>query len=320
MTGRFDGPRFEEEAAAVVAFQSERIQLYDRYLKDLGESSPVFPFLPIQSFRHATLSTFPSDQAEAIFLSSGTTASLRSRHVVNRLSVYESSLRTNFERQLGTGPFTIAAYLPGYEETGESSSLLYMVRCLIRNYGDEESGFFFGRPGALSRTIAWSRRYGTRLILFGVAFGLLDLLDDGDFALPDGSVVIETGGMKTHRKEIGREDLHARLAAGFRVGRESVLSEYGMTELLSQCYTRGGDVFYPPGWMRVEIRNPHDPLERQPEGSPGVIAVIDLANMYSISAILTEDLGVRVDDGFRVIGRLRGTRLRGCNLLLDNLL
>jgi hypothetical protein len=318
-TGRSGSPSFEEQFAAIVEFQRQQIELYRRYLELLGDQAGESPHLPIESFRRGELSTFSPDRAEAIFHSSGTTGAERSRHAVHRLGVYEKSIRTNFERQFGVGPFTFLADLPGYTDAGGTSSLLYMVRCLIRSYGDEESGSFAGRREALEGAVAWSERYGTRLILFGVAFGLLELVDARALPLPPGSVVIEPGGMKTRRQEISRDDLHRRLADGFAVDRSAVVSEYGMCELLSQCYTRGGDIFYPPSWVRVEVRDPANPLQRQPEGVPGVLAIIDLANIYSISAILTEDLGEQVGDGFRVTGRLTGSQLRGCNMLLNDL-
>lgn len=308
---------FDRHLEQIVAFQRDRIPVYDRYLGLLGDSAAHTPHLPIESFKQHSLCAVPLENVDAVFVSSGTTSTTRSHHYVYRLSLYEKSIRSCFERRFGTGPFTFVALLPGYEEAGSTSSLLYMVRCLIRNYGDEESGFFHGRHAALQAAISWSQKYGTRLLVFGVAFGLLDLLETMPVRLHSGSLVIETGGMKTRRQEIRRSDLHERLAVGFGLPRENVLSEYGMAEMLSQCYTRGGEVFYPPPWVRVEIRDPSNPLEPVKQGQPGVLAVIDLANMYSVSAILTEDLGVEDGDGFRVLGRLQGSELRGCNMLLD---
>ncbi len=317
--GRREGPDFDHARDLLVDWQRSQIPLYDRYLSALGPAAASSPHLPIEAFRTHALCTFPAGDAEAVFVSSGTTSQVRSRHHVSRLAVYEAAIKANFERQLGCGPFTLAAHLPGYEEAGESSSLLYMVRCLIRVYGDEESGFFADRHEQLLQTVEWSRRYGTRLLLFGTAFGLLDLVEQQSLRLPEGAVVMETGGMKTRGREVQRSELHDRLAAGLGIARDSVLGEYGMTEMLSQCYTRGGEVFYPPGWVRIEIRDPEDPMAAQPDGTPGLIAVTDLANMYSISAILTQDIGVAVDGGVRVLGRLRGAELRGCNMLMEHL-
>ncbi len=318
-TGSADGPSFSDQLQRIVDFQKESIPTYGRYLRLLGESAIQTPHLPIESFRREALCAVSPDEVDAVFTSSGTTSEKRSRHFVYKLGIYEKSIRSSFERRFGSGPFTLVAYLPGYEEAGSNSSLLYMLRCLIRSYGDEESGFFHSRIPALHRVVDWSSKFGTRLILFGVAFGLLDLIDVAQVRLGPGSLVVETGGMKTRRREISRGELHERLAIGFDVPRDHVLSEYGMSEMLSQCYTRGGETFYPPPWVRVEVRDPEDPYETVSEGQPGALAIIDLANMYSISAILTEDVGVLDGDGFRVLGRLRGAQLRGCNMLLDSM-
>jgi hypothetical protein len=315
-TGLSDGPSFEAQFDRAMAFQRERLPTYTRYLNLIGDAAAESPHLPIESFKRSTLCTVAPANVDAVFLSSGTASIDRSRHHVFRLGVYERSIRVNFERNFGSGPFTIAAHLPGYDK---SSSLLYMVRCLVRNYGDEASGFFHSNIDGLRRAVEWSDRYGTQLILFGVAFGLLDLLDLAPFRIGPRALVIETGGMKTHRREIRRSELHERLSHGFGTPRSRIVSEYGMTEMLSQCYTRGGEIFYPPSWMRFEVRSLENPLEHASNGEPGVLAVIDLANMYSVSAILTEDLAVRDGEGFRVLGRLQGAQLRGCNLLLEDL-
>ena len=189
------------------------------------------------------------------------------------------------------------AHLPHYAERGEQSSLLYMVDYLIRQYGDDHSGFFLDDRTVLERAVAYSKSEATPLLLFGAAFGLLDLAEEATITLPTTARVIETGGMKTYRRAISRGELHRRLAEGFGVPEAHIWSEYGMCELMSQAYTRGGPIFFPPPWMRAWIVDPEHPDREMPEGQPGALALFDLANVYSVSAILTEDRAVRRGSG-----------------------
>lgn len=302
--------QFEAMVGVVHGFQQAHNPIYGRYCK-------YQKYLPVAAFKHAAVTCFPPEEAEQVFESSGTGRTTPSRHYVRRLAVYERSVRVHFEAVFGKGPFTLIAHLPHYADKGKRSSLLYMVDCLMRHYGDEHSGFFLEDRTTLARAVAHSRAEGTPLLLFGAAFGLLDLIEQEAVVLPKWAQVIETGGMKTYRREISRADLHSRLAAGFGVSEAQVWSEYGMCELMSQAYTRGGPVFFPPPWMRVHILDPEQPERVLPEGHPGVLAVLDLANLYSVSAILTEDRAVRRGDGFEVLGRLSQAELRGCNFLLE---
>jgi hypothetical protein len=155
-------------------------------------------------------------------------------------------------------------------------------------------------------------------MIFGAAFGLLDLIEMGLPNLPNDSMILETGGMKTFRREMTKENLHQQLADGFGVEKKYIHSEYGMTELLSQAYSRGSLWFDTVPWMRVTIRNPHNPMQIQPAGTEGLIGVIDLANINSCSFILTGDKGIQNNEGqFQVLGRWNPINLRGCNFLID---
>ncbi len=297
-------------AEAVYAFQEAHNPVYGRYCKNQRH-------LPVAAFKHAAVTSFPAQEAEHVFESSGTGRTTPSKHYVRHLSIYERSVGAHFEAVFGPGPFTLVAHLPHYAEKGTRSSLLYMVDYLIRRYGDDFSGFFLEDRTVLERAVAHSRAEGTPLLLFGAAFGLLDLIEEAAFVLPETARVVETGGMKTYRREISRADLHRRLAEGFALPEAQIWSEYGMCELMSQAYTRGGPVFFPPPWMRARIVDPEHPDRVMPEGRPGVLAVVDLANCYSVSALLTEDRAVQRGAGFEVLGRLSQAELRGCNFLLE---
>lgn len=313
-----DDGRFDEMADVVLAFQRRHNSVYGRYCKSLDQESVAY--LPIEAFKHAPVTCFPPAEAEQVFESSGTGSGARARHYVRDLSIYERAVETHFRLEFGPGPFVIANHLPGYVEQGSRSSLLYMVEHVTRRFGTGAGGSFLGDPEALDRAIHSSRKKGMPLIVFGAAFGLLDYIEAGGTALSSDALVIETGGMKTHRREIGRSELHERLADGFGLERERIRSEYGMCELMSQCYTRGGELFYPPPWVRFEIRDPERPTRRLPDGEAGALALIDLANLYSVSALLTQDRAVARGSGFEVLGRLTGSELRGCNFLVEDLL
>lgn len=337
---------FDDMAEAVLAHQYVHNSVYRRYCKAIypqwskalvgadhavdrksgdrsGQMEAVrFPsarhlvFLPIEAFKQVPVTTFLPEKAEKVFESSGTGSGVRSRHYVRDLSIYERAISAHFADEIGPGPFLFASCLPGYIEQGSTSSLLYMADFLMRRFGVEGSGSILGDPGYLRRLSDRSRAEGIPLMVFGAAFGLLDLLETTSFSLPPDAIVIETGGMKTHRREITRATLHRRLSEGF--GAASVRSEYGMCELLSSCYSRGDGIFHPPSWMRFQVVDPAYPFESLEEGREGALAVLDLANVYSASAVLTQDCAVRRGDGFEVLGRLDHAELRGCNFLLDN--
>ena len=299
-----DIPTFDSMARRVQSFQRANSQVYARFGLD---------YLPVSAFKHAAVTTFTPKMAEAVFQSSRTGQSAVSRHYVRRLSVYQRSVCDNFAATVGPGPYTILAHLPGYAV--KHSSLVCMVRMLMDRFGASDSTFFLDDWSLFEQRLD---RHEAPLILFGAAFGLLDLVDHTKWHLPAGSIVIETGGMKTHRQEVSRESLHARLAQGFGIDESLVWSEYGMCELMSQAYARGGSVYHSPPWMRVKVVDPQHPDRRLPDGEPGALAVIDLANMYSVSWLLTEDLGVGRGDGFEVLGRLPASALRGCNFLIPS--
>ncbi len=308
-----DDAAFEALWREVFDYQSENCEVYGRYCNSIGVET--IPYLPIDAFKHVPVISFEPAEADLVFRSSGTGQGARATHYVKDRTLYERSVATHFTRLFGFGPLTLLANLPHYAEMGNESSLLYMVEYLIERFGNATSGLFLDDYEKLDTVIASPPAMD--FIFFGAAFGLLDLIEKHPVQLPANTIVIETGGMKTRRREMGRDELHSRLAEGLGIEPSQVWSEYGMCELLSQCYTRGGAVFYPPPWMRFEIMDPENPLERQKEGQPGALAVIDLANLHSVSAILTQDRAIQRGDGFEVLGRLNGAELRGCNFLLE---
>ncbi len=310
-----DSNGFDVLAARVLDFQRANSPVYSRYCTS-AEVRDAYggrtPYLPIAAFRHGPVSTGPADGAERVFQSSGTGGQTRSRHVVRDVTYYDASLETSFSRSFGQGPFRILAHLPHY---AEESSLVYMLGRLIERYGAPGSGFFLDDLEVLQTAIETT---GPPIMLFGAAFGLLSLVEHNGYSLPQSAMVIETGGMKTHRRSVTREVLHDSLMRGFGLTGRQLWSEYGMCELLSQCYARSGEPYICPPWMRCHVVDPERPWIRRPDGESGALAVLDLANVHSASAILTEDRAVARGEGFEILGRLTGAELRGCNHLLES--
>lgn len=309
------------DAAAEAAFRRQTADnpVYQGYADGATWTDwKTVPYLPVEAFKLAPVAAFDPAESEAVFESSGTGQGTPARRYVQHLAVYEASFREAFRRAFGDGPFTLVGHLPAYAERGARSSLLYMVEGLIRRFGDAASGLFLDDRALLERAAAHAERTDTPLVLFGAAFGLMDLVEARRWRLPPGARIVETGGMKTHRREIARAELHAALADGFGLPAENVWSEYGMAELLSQAYAPSGPSYAPPPWLRVRVVDPLDPARDLPDGTPGRLALCDLASADACPFVLTDDRAVRHPDGrFDVLGRLPAASLRGCNFLVE---
>lgn len=310
---------FDALAIEVFKFQFETNRVYrsfcDLLYKHPSEVNSVqqIPFLPIQFFKsHKVVSG--SYDVHKIFTSSGTTGSKASKHYVTDLSLYKASFNKGFKYFYGNiEDYVVLALLPSYLER-DGSSLIYMVDDLIRQSKHSVSGFFLDNHDKLVETITHLEQKEQKTLLIGVSFALLNLLEKHKFDLKN-TIIMETGGMKGRRKELIRKDLHDKLRAGFGVPK--VHSEYGMTELLSQAYSKGGLEFKTPPWMKICIRDTEDALNIIGTNRSGGINVIDLANVNSCSFIATQDLGKLNDSGgFEVLGRFDNSDIRGCNLLV----
>ena len=271
------------------------------------------PFLPIQFFKsHAVLSS--TQAVKETFTSSGTTGSSVSKHMVTDVSWYTKSYTKGFEHFYGPiEDFTVLGLLPNYLER-DGSSLIYMVDDFIKKSNKPASGFYLNNLTELSKTLIELDKKGEKVLLIGVAFALLDLIESQQFKLQN-TIIMETGGMKGRRKEIIRNELHEILCAGFGVSK--IYSEYGMTELLSQGYSSGDGVFDCPPWMKILARDTEDALTMVGANKTGGLNVIDLANYNSCSFIATQDLGKIDNNGrFEVLGRFDHSDIRGCNLMV----
>jgi len=278
-------------------------------VKELKE----IPFLPIQFFKsHQILSS--KESVQEIFTSSGTTGSVTSKHLVTDISWYEKSYLKGFEYFYGNiEDYTILALLPNYLER-EGSSLIYMVDDLIKKSKKSASGFYLNDLRKLSIELTHLNKNNKKTLLIGVTYALLDLIEQQEFQLKN-TIIMETGGMKGRRKELIRDQLHEILCEG--LGVTEIHSEYGMTELLSQGYSKGNGIFNCPPWMKIFTRDTEDALTIFENSKTGGLNVIDLANYNSCSFIATQDLGkVNPNGNFEVLGRFDHSDIRGCNLMV----
>ena len=311
--------QFEKAALKVFRFQYENNLVYREFCDFLKtdvqrvKSLEQIPFLPIQFFKsHKVVSN--ENPIQEIFTSSGTTGMATSQHLVTDITLYEESYRKGFSEFYGNiEDYVVLALLPSYLER-KGSSLIYMVEDLIQMTNNPESGFYLHNHDELIEKLTRLDNSGQNVILIGVTYALLDLIEKQKFQLQN-TIIMETGGMKGIRKEMIREELHEQLCEGFGVN--AIHSEYGMTELLSQAYSLGNGVFECPSWMQILVRDTEDALTYVKEGKTGGINVIDLANINSCSFIATQDLGKKnPNNSFEVLGRFDNSDIRGCNLMV----
>lgn len=306
---------FEKIALKVYQFQKENCAVYREFVQILNRKEPTtlkeIPFLPISFFKsHKIIS---GDSIEQVVFKSSGTGGERSRHYVTDTALYEKSFNNIYDQQIGNPEDqVILALLPNYIEQGESS-LVYMVNHLIERSSSQLSGFFLENYHELIQNYKKAIAQGKSVVIFGVSYALLDLAELN----PDLSkaIIIETGGMKGRRKELTKQQLHQVLQEGF--GCESISSEYGMTELLSQSYSIANGKFNETPWMRILIRDVNDPFSFVADGKSGGINIIDLANLNSCSFIASQDLGKKEEHQFEILGRFDNSDLRGCNLMVE---
>jgi hypothetical protein len=311
--------QFNHVALQVFQYQAKNCLIYNNFLSGL-KIDPIeitkvqnIPFLPIQFFKAQRILS-SADDVQLTFTSSGTTGMITSSHYITDVSWYEESFRKAFQLFYGDiKDYTILALLPAYLER-PGSSLIYMAQDLITQSNNPESGFYLYNHDDLALQLKKQQQAKKPTLLIGVTFALLDFVEQYQINFPE-LIVMETGGMKGRRKEMIREELHNTLCKGFGVN--DIHSEYGMTELLSQAYSKGSGIFNCPPWMQIITRDTNDPLSIVTNGKAGGINVIDLANINSCSFIATQDLGKIYKNGsFEILGRFDNADIRGCNLLI----
>jgi hypothetical protein len=314
---------FEDLALEIFQYQYQFSSVYKAYV-DMLKIDPqrvnsllTVPFLPIQFFKTHTVKTTDFNPV-AEFISSGTTQMVNSRHVIKDIGLYQQSFTKNFKLFYGSvDNWCIIGLLPSYLERN-NSSLVYMVNELIHKSHHPQSGFYLDEYEKLHQSLKQLEADKQKTLLIGVSYALLDFAEQYSLQL-ENTIVMETGGMKGRKPEMVRNELHEILKKRFHLN--TIHSEYGMTELLSQAYSKGNGIFRCPPWMKILIRDEEDPFTVQNSGSGmftmrGAINVIDLANIYSCSFIATDDAGTVFSDGsFELLGRMDNSDIRGCSLL-----
>ncbi len=311
---------FEGIALDVFRFQAVHNPVYHQFLQHLSvnietvNSIEQIPFLPISFFKTHLVKTGEWNE-ETVFTSSGTTGMITSKHAVKDLQFYLQHAQRNFELFFGSlTDYHFLALLPSYQER-EGSSLIAMVQHFITESRSPHSAFYLYNQDQLVKDIDLLQSDSRKIILWGVSFALLDLVEKYNIDLGN-SFVFETGGMKGRRREMTRSELHQILKDGLNV--TSIYSEYGMTELLSQAYAVHSNRFSLPPWMKVVGRELTDPFRKGLQDETAGINVVDLANWNSISFVETEDIGrVYMDGTFEILGRMDNSDVRGCNLMVE---
>jgi len=318
--------QFEDKALELFQFQASTNEIYKKYIDFRGIDpktvSSLFqiPFLPIQFFKnHQVICGNPED-FKNYFSSSGTTGAITSKHFYWSKDFYLNHSLNLFEKEFGSiRDYHVLALLPSYLER-EGSSLVEMADFFIRKSKSSFSGFFLYEYQELITILEKLASSESKVLLLGVSYALLELLEFVGDKIPKLSnlIVMETGGMKGRRKEMIREELHEKISSGFGV--DTVHSEYGMTELMSQAYSKGKGIYHLPSTMKILLRDVYDPfsLTNSPKGrTQGAINIIDLANFHSCAFLETQDLGRFNENGIEVLGRVDNSDIRGCNLMLN---
>ena len=307
-------------------YQYNNVEVYRKFVDYLKinpneiDAVEKIPFLPIEMFKnHLILDQ--NFKTENYFQSSGTTQiQTRSKHFIADFNWYEQSIERSFEQFVGKPEdFTFLGLLPNYSENPHSS-LIYMVDYLMKKSGKPENGYFLYNHQELFDLIQELQNEDKKIILFGVSFALLDYLDFCKtqqllHSKTQQLTIIETGGMKGRKEEMTKDELLNIFREGFST--DKIYSEYSMTELLSQAYSLGENLYDTPDWMRILLRNTEDPFSYVEDGKTGAINIIDLANIHSCSFIATQDLGKIVEGKFQVLGRIDHSDIRGCSLLVS---
>lgn len=316
---QIDSSNFESKALSLFEFQYKHNQVYRSFVDYIPINAAKvsrlsdIPHLPIQFFKnHRVFSK--EDIPDTYFSSSGTSGSNTSQHFYTDELFYLHHAQHIFEQAYGQiKGKVILGLLPSYLER-KGSSLITMVDYFIKESGHHQSGFFLYDHEQLFNTISENKE--AEIVLFGVAFALLDFANKFNLSENQNLKVIETGGMKGRKKEITREELHHELIT--KLGVNHIHSEYGMTELLSQAYSKSSGLFDSPSSMSVSIREVNDPFTLEATGKTGGINIIDLANVESCAFIATDDLGRIHESGqFEVLGRFDNSDIRGCSLLIQ---
>lgn len=337
---------FNQVALDLFDYQFKNNLPYKRYAQSQRKSPLIvnnwqsIPLMPIQGYKQLTLSTMPVQKDEPVFMSSGTTdPNHRSHNYHPSFKVWDASMKYPFKQFVlpDRDKMTILGLFPG-EKTNSNSSLSRYVTKAIDFFGDDKSGIFIDENGmdyqGIVGALKDAERQGRPVMLLGASFSYVHLLDYLNeqkltFKLPGDSRLFDTGGFKGQSRSVDAQDLFDAIKNTFNIDRDHYINMYGMTEISSQCYDQNLVRLYhhlpldytkaAPAWVRVRILST-DTLQPVESGHAGLIAYYDLANWNSCVAILTEDMGIQDESGFKVLGRVQGAEAKGCSIAVDQLL
>ncbi|MFJ5623921.1 long-chain fatty acid--CoA ligase [Peribacillus loiseleuriae] len=330
---------FNEHALQLFSYQYQNNLPYRTFCFQKRKTPRVvkswrdIPAVPINAFKEVSLSSTKTEEAEAVFMTSGTTKGIRGKHYHPTLDVFDQSMIFNFKKRFmkETEKIRMGILFPTEIEMPNSSLARYLALGL-REFGTEDSHYLITESGVnmdrLLKELDHAEKTGKPYALLGASFSFVHMFDElkrmgKTFTLPKGSKILDTGGYKNQSKELSLDEFYELLSTFLGVDRSECINMYGMTELSTQFYDHGNlsvpSVKSGPHWIRTRVINPLTG-EEVPKGERGVLVHCDLANFNSVTTILTEDLGVEVDDGFLLLGRVQGTEAKGCSLAVDEFL
>lgn len=339
---------FDSLALKVFDFQFHHNLPYHHYCLRQGKTPDIvshwheIPAVPTGAFKELSLTCLPGvEPPEAVFLTSGTThgQQKKGRHLVPRLSLYQAAILPHFAAHLLPDQARLRMMiLTAPPSLMPHSSLACMMEVIRKTYGANGSTYYIKEGGldleSLIKDLKAAEKKGEAVFLLGITLAFYELLERArsvrlKFSLPSGSRIMDTGGFKGQRTEISREDLYHLYEKVLGIPQMHIVNEYGMTEMGSQFYDntlvnrfQGRDAprykTIPP-WVRSVVIDP-ETLKEAPSGRIGILKHLDLANCGSVMALLTEDLGYAVGDGFELAGRVQGAEARGCSLLIEELM
>jgi Acyl-protein synthetase, LuxE len=328
-----DEAAFNALALRLFAHQAQHNAAYGRFCRARGRTPATvrrwqdIPAVPVNGFKELTLSCVPPEQCERVFTTSGTTREVKGQHFHPHLQVWNASMRRHFADCVGPLPMRMGILFPSEAEM-PNSSLAHYLQLALQDHDLPGSAHLMNTEGldsaALRALVQQAQTDGQPLALLGATYSfvhLMDAMQGIDLHLPAGSWLLDTGGFKGRSREIPMEAFYAQLSATFGVPRERCINMYGMTELSSQFYDAGNatvpSVKRAPHWMRTRAVDPLTGLSVT-DGQPGILVHTDLANINSVTTILTEDLGIVTGAGFQLLGRAEGAHAKGCSLAVED--
>ncbi|OES45209.1 long-chain fatty acid--CoA ligase [Domibacillus iocasae] len=330
---------FNELALRLYAYQYQYNLPYRSFCMQKGKTPRTvktwkdIPPVPINAFKDATLSCTGPEKAEAVFMTSGTTKGIKGKHYHPTLQIYDQSMTLNFKKRFmrDIEHIRMGILFPKEKEL-PNSSLAHYLALAVKKFGTKESHYLVNENGIdmnrLLDELHHAEETGEPYALLGASYSFVHMLEELErmgktFSLPKGSRILDTGGFKNQSKELELNDFYLLLSTTLGIERSECINMYGVTELSTQFYDKGNEsvpsVKSGPHWIRTRVINPLTG-EEVPKGERGVLVHCDLGNFNSVTTILTEDVGIELENGFFLLGRVQGTEAKGCSIAVEEFL